>query len=335
MGGFGDMGAGLGSFAGNLAVMAGGAGSGGENEMKLRVALWQKLQTPEFDPRDLSWEELQVLSQESPTLYQAIVPDEVKLAMDSPELQASQMGSLGQMEQVAREGNPLADRLAAQQARGQVEGAARQGDQSILRDLAQRGRLGGGDEIQARLGASQNAQSLASQLGNQLQLNSQNNRMNAIGQANQMAGSMRAQNFGQSQANANILNNFNQMAANFQNQTAAANAARKTTAQANNAATTQRIGETNAMGRMSTEAQNLANRNALRQNVFNNDVTKIQGTTGTLGDLANTKYAEQAARAAAIRGVASGAGQAVGGALDVGDEALKKKTGSGLFGGMF
>ena len=313
---YGDLIGGLGGLVGAAAVLGGAAGKGGEPTLKKAVNRWDQLPLPELDQSQLSWEELQVLAQENPTLYSAIVPTAVQTGQDSAALQGRQAEALAQMQQIAQEGMPVADRLAAQEAQSRVSGSARMAQQAVLRDLAERGRLGAGDEIQARLGASQQASTLGRGMAADLATQSQNARMAGIQSYGQMAGEQRQQGFENSNTTANVVNNFNNLVANMRNQAAASNAAAQTQAQAANAQTKQRLGETNAVGRMDTNATNLANRNALRQQGFDNSVTKTQGVTGAMSNLATGQYAGQAGKENAILAMGGGGGKAAGGALD-------------------
>ena len=314
---FGDIGAGLGSFGGGLANLFGAAGKGGEAELKQRIALWNAIQDPSFDMSTLTPPQLQILAEEAPQLYQAVVPDEVKLANDSPELQAAQQRGLSQMQEIASQGMPLADRLSAQTIQDAAAKSSRGAQESILRNMAQRGRLGAGDELQARMVGNQQTGSLTGQMARDALAQSLDRRMGAIGQASNMAGSMRQQGFQNSMANANVVNNFNNMVAQMRSNQNLQNTQMANQAQAYNAAQKQRVGEANVQARYNTQLENVNRQNQLKQQGFQNKVTKTAGATGALGDLARAKYDEQAARAQNIQAVGQGAGQAAGGAADV------------------
>lgn len=318
MGLFGDVLGGLGGFGGSLAVMLGAAGKGGKGSLQQSVGLWDKIQQPNFDFRDLTFPELQQLSEYSPELVNAIIPKDVQQVLDSPEARAQQVGALGQLNAIGSQGGlALEDRLASQEAQRAMATQAQRDQGSVMRNLAQRGALGGGDEIQARLLGNQQASEMGRGMASDLTRQAMDRRLGAIQSSAGLAGQIRSSDQGLSAQNAGITNRFNELAANIQNQAAQFNAQAKTTAQGQNAATKQRIGETNLAGQYQNQQGNLQRQNDLRQQQYDNQIRKTAGQSNALQGLAQGQYAEQSARGQNIQSLGRGAGQAVGGGLDL------------------
>lgn len=317
MGIFGDVFGGLGGLGSGIALLSGAAGGGGKDDLKRQVSLWEKLQMPNFDTSQLTFPELKMLQEMDPQQYSAIVPGQAATVNEAPDARAQQMAALGQLQGMGQEGLNLGDRLAAQEAGRSVSDSARRAQMAVLGNLAQRGRLGAGDELQARMAANQQASELARGLGSDLTRQALDRRLGAAQAAGGLAGQIRGQDVNVASTNADIINRFNSLVAGMQNEAAQRNAAARQEVQGYNVGTRQRLGEQTQLGKFNTTQENLNRRNDLRQQQFGNQVTRAQGMSNSLGNLANAGYAEQAAKAAAIRGLGQGAGQAVGGGLDI------------------
>jgi len=315
LGGVGSLMGGLGSLGGALYSMFGT--SGGEDDLQKAISLYRKVKEPDFDYTQLSFPELQIFSTYFPQLYEATVPAEFQQIADSPEMRASQTRNLGQLERVAQEGLPLEQRLAAQRASEQVQRGARQADLAVLQDLAQRGRLGAGDEIQSRMAMGQNSANLASQLGSDVVRQGIANQLGATTAAAGLAGQIRGQDVDLRTRNAEIANRFNELAANIRNDAAWRNAQERARTQTLNAGEQQRIGEANQLGQFQTQQQNIDRSNQLRQQEFSNRMSKVGGQAQGLNNLAQANYAQQAANSQSIQSLARGLGQAAGGAINM------------------
>lgn len=311
LGGVGSLMGGLGSLGGALYSMFGT--SGGEDDLQKAISLYRKVKEPDFDYTQLSFPELQIFSTYFPQLYEATVPAEFQQIADSPEMRASQTRNLGQLERVAQEGLPLEQRLAAQRASEQVQRGARQADLAVLQDLAQRGRLGAGDEIQSRMAMGQNSANLASQLGSDVVRQGIANQMGATTAAAGLAGQIRGQDVDLRTRNAEIANRFNELAANIRNDAAWRNAQERARTQTLNAGEQQRIGEANQLGQFQTQQQNIDRANQLKQQEFSNRMSKVGGQAQGLNTLAGWNYNQQAKDMENITGLGQSLGQAAGG----------------------
>lgn len=311
----GGIGGGIGGAISGIALLAGAAGEGGKPELKKILSLWEKLQEPDFDFSDLTAPELRVMAQATPETFEAQVPAEAALAQESPEIRARQLQALGGLGEIAEEGLPEADRLAAALAGRAVRGAQFAGTEESLRGLRRRGRLGAGAETQARAVGGRMSGQLAGEMGLDLQRVSLERRLQALRDYGGAAGAMRGQDIGLSESRAQALNRFNEFVASQRQQAGAYGAAARERAQAYNVGTAQRIGEANPLLEYQTALQNINRQNQLQQQLFGARTTITGGQAGALGGLAQAGYAEQAARTANIRAIGSGAGQAIGGAF--------------------
>ena len=314
-GDLGGVGGGLGGAIGNVAILAGAAGKGGAKSYKAALDVWKKLQDPNFDMRSLSAPELQVVGQYFPQVYNAIVPQQAQTISEDPATRAAQMGSLEHLQQYQNTDLPLSEKIAAQNAQASVQDASRRAQQSVMSELAQRGRLGAGDEIQARQGANQQAANLAHGLGSDLTQQSIQARLQANQGAGQLAGQIRGQDLGAVAQNAEIMNRFNEMVANQRNSAAQYGAAARERSQAANIGNAQDVSNQNALNSYNVASQNLNRQNALRGDLFNSQLARTQGTANAYNQYGLAQDAQQAAKAAAIRGIGQGVGQVAGGGL--------------------
>lgn len=314
----GDIGGGLGGAIGSIAVLAGAGGKGGDKYYREAVQVIRAIQDPNFDFRQLSPPQLQILAEIDPQTYEARVPDEVKLVSDSPELRAAQIRGVQKMEEVGREGLPLEERMAARGINDQMAAEAARANDATLRDLAARGGGGGGTEIAARMQANQYAANRANEQGSDLARDAALNRIRFGETAANMAGQVRGQDLDLRARNAAATNQFNQNVANMitqRNQDAAQERAR---AQTINAQQRQAVGEQNVMNRYGTQRENLERKNMLEGSLFGARMSKATALATALGRRGLQKDQDKAAREEAIQNIGSGVGRAAGGAIGYG-----------------
>jgi hypothetical protein len=316
-GGGGAIGSAIGAAGGaigGIALLAGAAGEGGKEELKRALKLWEQLQEPDFNFQDLTPPQLELLAEATPEIFEAAVPGAAALPEDSPLVRAQQAQALGGLGRVAEEGLPEADRLSAAIAGRAVRGAAQAGNEEIIQNLRRRGRLGAGAETQARAVGGRLSGQLAGEMGLNLQRESQARRLQALRDFGGAAGALRGQDIGLSAGRAQALNRFNEFVAAQRQQAGQYGAGARERAQAYNVGTQQRLGEQQQLADYQAAMANVNRQNQLQQQLFGSRLAKVQGQTGALGDLSTAQYAEQAARAAAVRGAAGGGAKAAGGA---------------------
>lgn len=308
----GDIGGGAGGALGSLAVMLGAAGDGGEDERQEMVNLWRALQTPNFNFSEIPPPVLRAVAEKYPQLYNAAIQSEVALPEDSPELRGRLEGNLDYLEGVRDKGLPLAEKLRAQELQRAMASEHSRAVQGSLRDLAARGRLGGGRESALRMGASQQSSEMANAMGSALAREAVMNRYRAAQDLGAQAGALRAQDIGLSQARSSALNRFNEFASGLHTQAARDAAMARERAQDYNVGTAQRVADQNQAARYNARLANLNRGNALLQQDFGNRVAQTGGLTGALGNQAHGLDAEQAANANNIMNIGRGVGQAAG-----------------------
>ena len=314
----GGVGAGIGGGIGNLLLLGGAAGRGGKRYLKDALAVWQMLQDPDFDMRDLDPAQFQIAAEMFPEVFEAQLPGDPSLIADSPLARAQQAESVLGLGEIARTGLPEADRLAAEEAARAVRGAIQGGEESAIRSLRRRGRLGAGQELLARGAGGREATDLASRLGSDLQRMALERRLGALGQYGSAAGALRGQDVGVEQSRADAMNRFKEFAALQRQQAEQYGAGARERAQQYNVGTAQEISNAQAQADYQTALANLQRQNELRQTTFQDQFLKAKGQAGVYSDLYADAEAKQAAKAKQIRGISTGLGGALGGGIGLG-----------------
>ena len=309
----GDLGAGIGGGLGNLAILLGGAGKGGKHHLQDALQVYQALQDPDFDLSDLTPAQYRIAATMQPELFEAQVPDDPSLIADSPLARAQMAESVLGLGQISREGLPEADRLAAEEAARAVRGAVRGGEESGIRSLRRRGRLGAGQELLAREVGGREAADLASRLGSDLQRQSLERRLSALSQYGSAASALRGQDVGVEQSRADAMNRFKEFAALQRQQAAQYGAGARERTQAYNVGTAQDIANAQSEANRAAALENVQRQNQMRQQTFQDQLQKAHGITGIQTGLYGAEQAEQAAKAKQLRGIGTGLGGAIGG----------------------
>lgn len=315
MPGGGDLGAGVGGLVGGVAVLAGLGGKGGDKQRKQALAVWQKLQLSDFNMASLSPPEIQLLGSVYPELYTEIVKGQPPEIQDSPDVRAVTVRSIQKLEEIGKSGLPTAERLAAETAQRRVAQASSNAQTQVLRDLSERGRLGAGDEISARLAANQASQNAGAMAGNELAMQGTQNRIGATMQAGEMASGLRGQDIARNTAQQSLMARYNELASSLATQRAQANAAERARAQTANAATRQHVGEANEQARYGTALENLQRQNALRGVSFGQRLAKTQGVSNAYTGFADAEDEKRRNREQALMATGQGAGRAAGGGI--------------------
>lgn len=312
-GAYGDIGAGIGGVAGGIALLSGAAGRGGKRYHKKGLGALEDVGLPEFDMSNIDPAMFRVLAERFPELMEASVPGEVSLIDDSAEGRAGQLSAMLGTQEIAQEGLPDADRLAAEMAGRQVRGALRGGEEAAVSNLRRRGRAGAGGELQARLAGGRVASGLARDLGSNLQQLSLERRLGALGQFGQQAGQLRGGDILAQGTNADAINRWREFSSMQQQQAAMQNQAEQARAQQYNVGTTQRVGEATEASRLSTDVGNIERQNQARLDAQRAEQERAAQIANQYNTLATGAYNKQKAKAGQIQGVAGGIGGIVGG----------------------
>lgn len=284
-------------------------GPGGKKEKKYLKEvrdLYKNMPLPKFEK--LIAPQLLQTGEITPEVYDAIIQGGPPQIAEDPALREAQLRGIMGMEQVAREGLPLRDRLMAQEAQRAVSGELRRADESVLRNLAQRGRAGGGTELAARLATQGRAAETARGMGSDLAQQSIANRLMALQAAPQMAGAARAQDLDRNAQLAAMQQRYNEFVSSQQTQ-AAANAARQRQgAQMYNLAERQRIADENKRAQYQTQQD----RDRQQQALFGARMQKTGGVAGSLQNLGQLATQREAIRRQQIRNVGAGVDDLIG-----------------------
>lgn len=286
---FGSILGGLGGLGTSLFV------KGGEAEYERALRVIEAVKDPEFDYSQIAPQDLALVAKYSPETYQAVVPDEVKTAQDSPEMRAALSQGMQQYKQIAQEGLPEADRLAAMGAGDSMRQAHRQALESSLRDLRERGRAGGGAEIAMRAAAGQQAANLARDQGRDLAGMAIGNRMAGLEGYTNLAGQTRGQDIGLSQSVADDYNTFARYVSSLQTNAARDAALSRQAAGNANVQAAQNTANYNTMNRQQTAEGNLNRKNNLINTLANFRMGKAQAAAGQRNRVGMSKDAEKAA----------------------------------------
>lgn len=319
------LGAGLSDLVGGIINLA-DPDKGGKKYAKQALELWRALQEPQYSEEVIPWQQLLLQGELSPETYEAIIGGPVAQISEDPALRESQLRSLLGMEQVAREGLPLQDRLLADEAQRSVAGEFGRANESILRNLAARGRAGGGTELAARMQASGAGAELARGMGSDLAMQAIQNRLMGLGESSRMAGEVRGMDAETAALNAQMQNRYNEIFSAMRTQ-AAENAARqRQQAQLYNLGQRQRLHEANVLGGYQSRLGERGRLDDLQDRLFSARMNKIQGQTGALGEVSRQQMAREMAKQQNVRSTAGGVGSIL-------DSILQAKGGMGGAGG--
>lgn len=313
---FSELAGGLGELTGSIVGLA-TMGKGGKKELKEAVELYKKIKDPDFDKSKLQQEQLVLLAKYYPETYEAEIPNEVKVAQDSPELRKAQMDGIANLTQLSKEGLPTLERAMVEETQGKLAGEVSRARKQALRNLQETGRMSAGTELAAGLAGAQQGSNLARQQGTDVVRAALENRLNATSQLAQQAGQARQQDISLSQQQADTINRYNQWVSALQTQAAQDAANNRNAAQLRNVSEAQRVAEQNATNKMAMAQYNQQNQNQLAQALAQFQLQKAAGTAGALGNLSQAKYAEQAQRLAAAKGIGKGIGTTAGGVADI------------------
>lgn len=295
----------IGQLIGGVATLSGAAGKGGMDELREAVKLAKGLEAAEFDFRELAPAQLRLVAQYFPEVYEAVIPPEAQLVGESALGRGAQESSLGYFQQVQREGLPLLDRLNAEEAARSVQTAEQRGRLAALNQLQAQGQLGGA-RSQAVLGSGQQAAELARGLGSDLARQSLMRRFEAAQAAGGLGTQIRGQDLQRGMFNADTLNRFNQYVAGVRTGAAADAAAARNQGQLYNIGQRQRIADANKQARYMAQLTDVERQNMLRQQVYTNELAKINAINSALSAKSNAEYAEQASRERAISDIGRG-----------------------------
>jgi hypothetical protein len=298
-----------------LAILAGGASSlaGGvfqwlnsrdaqkatEAERRRIQGLADQMQSPNFDTRDISPEDIRVLERYSPQIA-AFVPEKspelVKaLSEGSQRGRKAQTDALDRFTALSQTGvDPL---LQLEQARAQRQAAAQASSarQNIDEVNQRRGvSLGSGVGLASQMQAIQDAQLQQALAGEQANANAYQRQMLNIGNAANLGSQIRNEDVSLEERNAAALNSYNQRIADMGNRYNQYVANQRNDAQRFNQGQNQRAYEANIGNRYSAARDNQSSQNAIAQRQYDNRL----GILGIQSGLSNQRSQDFQNRAA-------------------------------------
>lgn len=283
-------------------------------ERKRMEEMLAKIQSPQFDPTDLTPEEYKVAAKYVPEMaafVEEAAPQVVKQTEDMAMGRRAQKEALQKLSDIgsSRGVDPQMAALANQaNRRAQTEAQVRQ--QSILQDAARRGQAGSAANIAQQLMAGGNSMDQLANTQNQLAADAYRQRLQALAESGQMGRQLQQDEIGLQKTNADIINDFNR---------------RNTAARQgylNSAADTQNEAQRYNVGQI----QDIANRNV----GLKNEYAKYNQNRGD--DIAQRNYDNQMKKFGASSGLSQQQQQAnVQGAADR-NQAIQGA--SNIFGGM-
>lgn len=267
-----------------------GGGDRNAEQQALQNALNQLagVNVPGIQQQMVDLQQLQDQGQISPQLEQQIQQQSSQMngISTDPRLKQAQMQALAQMQQIGNTGLNATDRQALMQARLGTDQAAQANQASIMQNMAMRGQAGSGNELAARLAASQAGTNSASNQGLDVASQAQARALQAMSQAGSMAGNIRNQDFGQQADVAraqDAINAFNtqQRIANQQRNVGAQNQA-----QYYNLGEKQRVSDSNAGIANQQELHN----KGLYQQQYQDQLSKAGAMAGQYNTQAGQDY---------------------------------------------
>jgi hypothetical protein len=256
------------------------------------AAEFDKIDLPDEEKARVFYGQLQRVAPEYvPEEYKAQTQANSEMAKIStdPALKQAQLKALAGLQDVAKGGMTLQDKLDMEDQRRNMLGQSKQAQQNIMANLQARGASSPGMELVARQQAAQAASDQMARYNAGVQAQAQQRALQALLQSGQLGGQMRDQDFGEQAQKARAQDIINQFNTQTLNQAGMYNVGNRNQAQQLNNAEKQRINDAN------WAAQNRAvDHNAgLGQQQFDNRMKLAAGKSGQLGNQA-AWYGQQA-----------------------------------------
>lgn len=301
----------IGGLIGGIGGLFGGGDDDEERAKQLQAdALEQikNLKLPDIKDLQLQLEDLKAQGKISPEMQETILQQASELhnVKTDPRLKDAQMGALDKLQKISSEGLTPEDRMRINSVRRTISGDTHARDEAILQQMAQRGAAGSGNELAARMIASQGAADRASQQGDQIASDSNKAALQALMNSGTLGGQIRNQDFDEKSKIASaqdVINRFN--AANRQN-ISSSNTGLRNNAQTANLTEAQRLADSNVG---THNYQQKFNKNLIVDD-YNRQFDKAKAQSGA--DMTAAKQAQDAADRAnnSVTGTLAGLGAA-------------------------
>ena len=316
----------LGGIVGNIA--SGGDRYAARQQIEKAVKDLEAVGVPAIEAQQIILEKYKSAGQLTPELEQAISqgPSAYNDIEVDPRLKEHSMAALDELTGIADGGGyRLQDKAAVNKVLNEIGTANRGSNEAIVADMKARGQYGSGLELATRMNNQQQQATQANLVGLDIAAEGQNRALDAIMNRGQMAGDMRAQEFGEKSTIAGANDAIDRYNAGNRQAVAGANVDRTNNANQYNVTNAQRIADANTD---TSQRQEVHNKGLVQQD-YNNRLDKAKSLANARGGAASemSKGADQTA--SMWSGIGQGVGQATSAIADrkLTEEYLKKKYG--------
>lgn len=267
---------------------------------------WASLNAPSIEEQKIFLEKLGAQPDLTPEMEAYIQAEASRMEGVSadPRLKEAQMKALEQMQSAGITGLNAEDKYALNKASAQTARDARGRDSAILQNMAMRGMAGGGQELAARMMASQNATQNQAEESDRVAAMAMRRALESRAQAGTMAGQMRTEDFNEKSSVARAQDEINRFNTQNRINTQQRNVGARNAAQEYNLNRSYDVEKNNVAIANRQEDHN----KGLYQTHFQNQLDIARGRSGAY----NTEGGRRDDSAARTRNMWSGIGRGVG-----------------------
>jgi hypothetical protein len=289
-----------------------------EQQQAEALRRWLDLNIPSVEEQKVFLEHLKSQGQLTPELEQAFQQQDSSLSSYNadPNAKEAQLNALSKLQQIGDSGGMLLEDKANLNQIAQDNAAQERGSRdAIMQNMAARGMAGSGAELAAKLAGEQGSATRAANQSMSVAAQAQKRALDAIAQSGQLGGSIRTQDLSEAEKKAAAQDAINKFNTVNRQDVVAKNVAAKNDAAKYNLNNNQRIADTNVG---LTNQQELHNKDLIGKN-YQDQLSKVAGSTGQYNTNANAALAAGKDAAAMWGGIGQGVGE-------LGDSLMKKKS---------
>lgn len=276
-------------------------------------AMYDKIDLPSMEEQKAILERMAYEGDYSPELLEALGlgPSAMENVQADQQALDAQIETLNKMREISQGGLTEADEAAARQIQRKTDSADVARRKSILNEMAQRGVLGSGMELAAKLQGAQDSTQTQAEANDRLIQEAQARALQALTQTGGLSEQMRYQSFNEGSQKAQAKDAINKFNINNRQDISNQNVGNRNQAQLRNLGARQAI--SNANTGLSNEEQ-LYNKGLIQQN-YQNQLGLTNAKAGRAADTAAANYGVGQARAAQTGAILQGIGGALGAGL--------------------
>lgn len=259
-----------------------------EAERRRIQALYDQVQDPSFDPAELTPEDYQVVGSYLPDAAEYVEearPDLIDTTADMTRGRDAEKQALEQMLMQSRDGSDPLTEIARAKASRAASADASSSRASLDQGMQRRG-VGVGSSIgyAANLAAGQDAALRSALAGEEAVANNASRRDQSLRGAADLGGRIRSADMSMEQANANVINSFNQRLATRKQDYLNRRADTANDAQRYNLGVQQGTADRNVGNRNNFKVQERNRRDDIAQRGFDNQISRVDGQAGLARD---------------------------------------------------